>query len=89
MTCFMSRLSQLGGSKAASSGADRPAERPQAAPELPLDCFGQALRRELARRITELSTYSETTCGPLGSGDFAATIVLFVLVPLLLVWMMR
>ena len=51
--------------------------------------FQQAMRSELARRIGELATYSATACGPLGARDLAATMALFVLLPLLLLWMMR
>lgn len=47
----------------------------------------QALRSELVRRIGELSTYAETTCGPLTARDFAVTIVGFVLLPLFLVYL--
>lgn len=87
----MSRTPRLGLSEAASCGAGGAAKSPevasQAAPGRPGNGFQQALRRELVRRISELSTYAETTCGPLTARDFAVTIVVFVLVPLFLVYL--
>jgi len=92
----MSRTPPLGLSEAASSGAGGAAQPPQvaseAAPGRLGNGFQQALRSELFRRINELSTYAETTCGPLTARDFAVTIVGFVLGPLFLVyltWMIR
>lgn len=64
---------------------DRSQESAPTAPE----AFLQAMRSELARRISELATYSATDCGPLGARDLFATLALFVLAPIFLVWMMR
>jgi hypothetical protein len=44
---------------------------------------------ELDRRLCELATYPATAFGPLGSRDLIFTIVLFVLLPLSLVWVLR
>jgi hypothetical protein len=51
--------------------------------------FDEAMQSELDRRISELAAYSETAFGPLGIGDLMATLLLFVLLPLLLVWVLR
>ena len=87
----MSRTLPLGQSEVASSGASGAAEPPEVVSEIALghpgDGFHQALRSELVRRIGELSTYAETTCGPLTARDFAVTIVGFVLLPLFLVYL--
>ena len=95
----MSRTPPLGQSEVASFGAGGAAEPPEVASEVvsevvseiapghPGDGFHQALRSELVRRIGELSTYAETTCGPLTARDFAVTIVGFVLLPLFLVYL--
>ena len=96
----MSRTPPLALSEAASSGAGGAAKRPEVGSEAgsevtsghPGNGFHQALRSELVRRISELSTHTETTCDSLTARDFAVTIVVFVLVPLSLVcltWMIR
>ena len=96
----MSRTPPLVISEAASSGAGGAAQRPEVGSEVGPEGgsvhsgngFPQALRSELVRRISELSTHAETTCAPLTARDFAVTIVGFVLVPLFLVcltWMIR
>lgn len=95
----MSRTPPLGQSEVASFGAGGAAEPAEVASEVvseivseivlghPGDGFQQALRGELVRRIGELATYAETTCGPLTARDFAVTIVGFVLLPLFLVYL--
>ena len=96
----MSRTPPLALSEAASSGAGGAAKRPEVGSEVGPEVgrghsgngFHQALRSELVRRISELSTHAETTCDSLTARDFAVTIVGFVLVPLFLVcltWMLR
>ena len=104
----MSRTPPLALSEAASSGAGGAAKRPEVGSEVGSEVgpevgpevgrghsgygFHQALRSELVRRISELSTHAETTCDSLTARDFAVTIVGFVLVPLFLVcltWMLR
>ena len=92
----MSRTPPLDVSEAASSGAGGAAQRPDVGSEAVRghsgNGFHQALRSELVRRISELSTHAETTCDSLTARDFAVTIVVFVLVPLFLVcltWMIR
>jgi hypothetical protein len=51
--------------------------------------FDDAMRRDLERRISMLASGSEATFGPLGTGDWIATFLLFVLLPLFLVWIYR
>lgn len=48
--------------------------------------FDAAVRKELTRRIEEFASYPETVFGPLSMRDFFITLILFVVVPLLLVW---
>lgn len=53
------------------------------------ESFDDAMRRDLERRISTLASGSEATFGPLGTGDWIATCLLFVLLPLFLVWLYR
>jgi len=48
----------------------------------------QAMRRELERRLDALAV-SETVAAPLSRRDWVATILLFVVLPLVLVWVFR
>ena len=47
------------------------------------------MRTELDRRITEFACYSEDTFGPLSARDWILTVVLFIALPILLVWSSR
>jgi hypothetical protein len=49
----------------------------------------QSLRTELDRRITEFACYSDGTFGPLDRRDLLLTVILFIVVPLGLVWGLR
>jgi hypothetical protein len=44
------------------------------------------MRAELDRRITEFACYSDSTFGPLNKRDLILTVILFIVVPLLVVW---
>lgn len=48
--------------------------------------FDAAVRKELARRIEEFASYPEAAFGPLSMRDLFITLILFIVVPLLLVW---
>ncbi len=51
--------------------------------------FARAMRVELDRRIAELATCPDAAFGPLRAPEWAAAVALFVVLPLLLVWVMR
>jgi hypothetical protein len=66
------------------------AQPSEASPEGPEEeSFDQAMRRDLDRRIDTLASGSGASFGLLGPGDWIATILLFVVAPLLLVWVYR
>lgn len=49
----------------------------------------QSLKTELDRRITEFACYSDSTFGPLDRRDLLWTVILFIALPLALVWGLR
>lgn len=53
------------------------------------DAADAELRAELDRRLCVLATYPAATFGPLSHRDLIFTIVIFVLLPLSLVWVLR
>jgi hypothetical protein len=53
------------------------------------EAYQRALHAELDRRITELGATSDEACGRIGPGDAILVAVLFVLVPVLVIWAAR
>jgi hypothetical protein len=49
----------------------------------------EELHSELGRRLHEIASYPEATFGPLDVRDLIATTLLFVLLPLVVLWMFR
>lgn len=73
---------------ARNDAAASPDELPERLRNGPQGLCDQALQTELERRISALASV-EADIGSLGARDWAATILLFVLLPVLLVWGFR
>jgi len=50
--------------------------------------FAEAMRAELDRRIAELAEVDESTFGTIGRSEWALTILVSIVVPLILVWVL-
>jgi hypothetical protein len=48
--------------------------------------YEEALQKELARRIEEVSTYSDEAFGRIGQGEWIVFLLVAVLLPVLIVW---
>jgi hypothetical protein len=55
----------------------------------PESAYARALHAELDRRVAELGNTPDEAFGRLGRGDAALMIVLFILLPVLAVWIYR
>ena len=67
------------------SADDETAAAPAAA-EATDAAFDAAMRTELDRRIAALAEVDESTFGAIGRGEWALTVLVSIVVPLLLVW---
>ena len=59
--------------------------------ERPVACdaaFDEAMRAELERRIAALAEVDESAFGDIGRGEWALTILVSIVVPLILVWVL-